>query len=90
MPVAKTIRSFRKGKPAAAVSNGIVPPRRMKRPLVPPPLKICAECGLKSSSHLDNLEHWRKVPELQNQHRALVFLCTGIVPVCLYFDFACE
>ena len=26
--------------------------------LVPPPLKKCGECGLVSSSHLENLSHW--------------------------------
>jgi hypothetical protein len=58
----KTGTSRSRGK-SAAVSNGHegVAPRRRKRPLVPPPLKICAECGLKSTSHHNNLEHWRKV-----------------------------
>ncbi|XP_023320079.1 zinc finger and SCAN domain-containing protein 2 [Eurytemora carolleeae] len=38
-------------------------PRRVKdgfRSLVPPPLKICVECGLKSSSHQENIDHWTK------------------------------
>ena len=39
-------------------------PRRVKdgfRSLVPPPLKVCVECGLKSSSHQENIDHWTKV-----------------------------
>ena len=34
--------------------------------LVPPPLKFCALCGVKSSSHSDNLQHWSEVhPDCQ-------------------------
>ena len=32
--------------------------RRKSKLLVPPPLRKCAECGLVSASHLDNLAHW--------------------------------
>lgn len=44
-------------------------PRRVKdgfRSLVPPPLKICVECGLKSSSHQENIDHWTKVKSFFN------------------------
>jgi len=36
-----------------------------KRALVCPPLKICCECGLRSSSHQENIEHWIKTHPTQ-------------------------
>ena len=60
------------------------------RVLVPPPLKVCVECGLKSNSHQENIDHWMKVGTLGFFNISENILPTLFSVTNLYTNYFCS